>query len=159
MGNRNEPKFIVDFMLGRLAKWLRMLGYDTVYFTGRDKTRLLFQSLTENRIVVTRDHRLSWKRAWKLVVVNSDHADDQLKQVLAECKLIVTQARFFTRCTLCNGVIQAVPDKAAVKEKVPEYVFKTQEMFSRCLSCDKIYWQGTHLELLLKDLQRLGICR
>jgi uncharacterized protein with PIN domain len=154
---KTEPKFLVDFMLGRLAKWLRIFGYNTAYATDKNSSSIIIKSLKENRILVTRDHRLSRKRAWKLVLINSDHLAGQMKQLMQETGITVSQSRFFTRCTLCNSPIEQVTQKENIKELVPEYVYNTQDIFSQCTSCKKIYWRGTHFELLLKDLAKAGI--
>ena len=74
----DEPKFLVDFMLGRLAKWLRIFGYDTVYIEENERSNRILKSLQENRILLTRDQRLSKKRAWKLVLIKSDEIHGQI---------------------------------------------------------------------------------
>lgn len=152
-----EPTFLVDFMLGRLAKWLRVIGYDTVYSRERNTPAILVQSLKENRVLVTRDHRLSRKKCWRLLLIKDDLIADQLKQVVSEMNLEVARDRFFTRCTVCNGPIYRVEDKRSIKELVPEYVFANHGDFCRCPNCGKVYWQGTHLDLLIKDLTKAGI--
>ncbi|MFH1368134.1 MAG: Mut7-C RNAse domain-containing protein [Elusimicrobiota bacterium] len=187
-----EPKFLVDFMLGRLAKWLRIFGYDARYMeppsrsakikiagsdTGRhpafnkvivpgfedggtrEKNNVspVLESLKENRILLTRNSRLSEKRAWKLVHIKSDRLEEQLKQLVQEFGINISRARLFTRCTVCNSPIERVSDKNEVRQAVPEYVFSTQDNFSKCVKCGKIYWQGTHWDLLLKKLESAGI--
>ncbi|MHB9154769.1 MAG: Mut7-C RNAse domain-containing protein [Endomicrobiales bacterium] len=157
MNRKNEHKFIVDFMLGRLTKWLRIFGYDTVYLTEPNRAALILRSLRENRTVITRDHKLSRKRAWKTVLIESDLLREQLGQLIAGRHVAVSPARFFTRCTVCNGLINPVEHREEVKALVPEYVYATCENFSRCSGCGKVYWAGTHRDLLLKDLARLRI--
>lgn len=157
MNQKYEPRFLVDFMLGRLAKWLRIFGNDTLYTKEKSRPNIILQSLIENRILVTRDHTLSRKRAWKLVLIKSDKVEEQLKQLLGELNLKVTSDKLFSRCTICNGTLERLKSKEEIKTFVPEYVYKTQNDFSRCTLCKKIYWLGTHRDLLLKDLQRAGI--
>jgi uncharacterized protein with PIN domain len=157
MSQRNEPRFLVDFMLGRLAKWLRIIGYDAVYSRERDKTSILMQSLIENRILVTRDHEMARNNSRKIILVQSDRIGNQLRQVLTEENLQITIQRFFTRCTLCNILLQPVADKETVASLVPAYVLQSHEAFSRCAECGKIYWKGTHLDLLVKELAKAGI--
>jgi uncharacterized protein len=152
-----EPRFLVDFMLGKLVKWLRILGYDAVYSTQNNKLNLILQSLKENRIILTRDNQLSRKRSWKLILITSDNVEDQLKQVIEELGLNVTKSRLFTRCSICNGQISPVEDKESIKDKVPGYVHQNHNDFSLCSVCGKVYWLGTHFDLLKADLQKLGI--
>ncbi|MFB0527613.1 MAG: Mut7-C RNAse domain-containing protein [bacterium] len=149
-------KFLVDFMLGRLCKWLRLLGYDASYFVSEKKSDLIYQSLKEGRIILTRDHRLSKKKAIKLVIINSDLLEEQLEQVFSELDIKVDPDEIFTRCLVCNEVLQEIK-KEKVKDRVPNYVFQTKKDFSFCPNCQKIYWKGTHWDLahqLLKKLKR-----
>jgi len=147
-------KFLVDFMLGRLCKWLRMLGYDASYFVSGKKSDLVYQSLKEGRIILTRDHRLSKKKAIKMVIINSDLLEEQLKQVFSEMNVKVNPDEVFTRCTLCNELLLEI-EKDKVKDKVPNYVFQTQEEFSYCPVCQKIYWKGTHWDLVNQSLEKI----
>lgn len=155
--NMKEPKFLIDFMLGRLAKWLRIFGYNTAYIEEKDRPQRILKSLQENRILLTRDHSLSKKRAWKLVLIKSDHLKEQIRQVVDEIGIIVSRDRLFERCTICNIPIEHIQNKQEIKDSVPEYVFQTQDDFSRCPGCKRIYWPGTHWDLLLKDLKEAGI--
>jgi uncharacterized protein len=152
-----EPRFLVDFMLGKLCKWLRILGYDAVYSTKNNKLNLILQSLKENRIILTRDNQLSRKRSWKLILITSDEAGEQLKQVIKELGLEISKKGLFTRCSVCNGRIKPVENKEVIMQQVPEYIYQTHADFSRCEECGKIYWSGTHYGLLVNDLQKLGV--
>lgn len=155
-------KFIVDFMLGRLCRWLRALGYDTLYFvpksyqkkgkisniiTSEKKNGIILYGLKEDRVIITRDHRLSSKRALKIVVVKYDKLDKQMKQVFKELKLDIKEELIFSRCLICNTSLEEVK-KERIKDRVPSYVFETHERFSVCPNCEKVYWKGTHWELI-----------
>lgn len=144
-------------MLGRLAKWLRIFGYDSIYIEEKNRPNLILNSLKENRILITRDHRLSKKRAWKLILIKNDHLPQQIKQLKDELNIVISRDNLFSRCTICNAPIEKIEDKEKIKDLVPEYVFRTQNDFSRCPNCKRIYWSGTHWELLIKDLQKAGI--
>ena len=146
------PKFIVDFMLGRLARWLRIFGYDAEYYSGVSRTGLLYQSLKEKRILLTRDHVLSRKRAWQFLLIKSNFFLDQLKQIKDETGIEFDSNRLFSRCTFCNVVVETI-DKQKIKGKVPEYVYATHDEFSHCRKCKRIYWAGTHLELLQQQCE------
>ena len=147
-------KFLVDFMLGRLCKWLRLLGYDASYFVSEKKSDLIYQSLKEGRIILTRDHRLSKKKAIKLIIINSDLLEEQLTQVFSELSIKVDPDEIFSRCLVCNEVLLET-EKEKVKDKVPSYVFQTQKEFSYCPNCQKIYWKGTHWDLANQLLTEL----
>jgi len=146
-------KFLVDFMLGRLCKWLRLLGYDASYFVSDKKSELIYQSIKEGRIILTRDHRLSKKKAIKLIIINSDLLEEQLKQVFSELNIKVDPENIFTRCLVCNQILMEA-EKEKVRDKVPSYVFQTQKEFSYCPSCQKIYWKGTHWNLANQLLEK-----
>ncbi len=144
-------------MLGRLAKWLRVFGYDSVYFHNKFGAQLLLESLRDNRTLLTRGIKLSDKRGWQVIYLKSDFVGEQLKQLAKELGLKYSLDKIFSRCTLCNGKIRLVADKKQIKELVPEYVYKTQDMFYQCENCKQVYWKGTHFNLIKKDIENLGL--
>lgn len=145
---------MVDFMLGRLCRWLRLIGEDALYFTGDDKGGIIYRSLKERRIILTRDTGLSKKKALRICLINSNNFREQLSQVINEFNIVIDGEKVFIRCTECNNILEPFPRKMA-EGKVPEYVFRTQEEFSVCVECQKIYWKGTHRELIKKVLDRI----
>jgi uncharacterized protein with PIN domain len=145
-------KFILTYELGRLSKWLRILGFDTII--EEDKRRLVIKSLREDRIILTRDSKMSRFTGTRIVKVKSDFIEEQLAQIMRELDLSIDINNIFKLCVLCNTRLEEI-DKASVRERVPKYVFDTQRIFLRCPKCDKIYWQGTHWELVGKFLSRL----
>jgi hypothetical protein len=137
-------KFILSPELGRLTKWLRILGFDAVYFTQPNFPALLIQALRDSRIILTRNSRFIDKaRAAKCVHIKNDNVQEQLKQVLKELNIKPEPDEMFSRCLICNVELDGV-DKQQVRDRVPEYVFKTQDEFLTCPSCQRIYWSGTH---------------
>jgi uncharacterized protein with PIN domain len=136
-------KLIVDFMCGRLVRWLRVLGFDAEYFKGTDAKALLKRALSEDRTIVTRNARLSYTSSVSLLLLISEIPEKQIKQVLEELDLAGSIA-LFTRCNVCNSELEAIP-KEHVRGKVPFYTFQTQERFKRCPVCARIYWEGTHV--------------
>jgi uncharacterized protein with PIN domain len=136
-----EMRFIVDGMLGRLAKWLRVLGYDTTYFPHLDDDRLVRLARAEGRLLLTRDRDLARRRGLQCLLIESDHLEEQLGQVLAEPAL--TEEHPFSRCPVCNTPLQKVK-KPELEGRVPPHIFRTHKDFSLCPNCDKIYWPGTH---------------
>ncbi len=153
--NIYETKFIVDYMCGRLAKWLRILGYDTEYSNKNLKTKILLKSLQDQRIVITRNTKLSTKKAYKLIFIKYDKVFDQIKQLITELNLTVDKKNFFSRCSFCNVILTEFSKKDLVKSKVPPYVYETQKTFFYCKECSRIYWHGSHYELFLKDINKL----
>jgi uncharacterized protein with PIN domain len=140
-----NPTFIADAMLGRLAKSLRTLGYDTAYTPDIEDSDLKLAALREGRVLLTRDREVSeTSLPIRVVLVESDHIGQQLLQVVEELRLKVGRG-LFTRCLICNAELVDVSPED-VREKVPPYVFETQETFARCPSCGRIYWDATHTE-------------
>jgi len=148
-------KFIVDVMLGKLAKWLRILGYDTVYDNQFSDEDLFFKAHQEKRILLTRDKELSQRMNPQYTFfVTELLVQEQVKHVAAKFNLN-TKDFIFTRCILCNSPISTI-SKQEVFSKVPEYVFRTTGQFYYCPSCDKIYWPGTHIKQVREILKSLS---
>jgi uncharacterized protein with PIN domain len=136
-----EMKFIVDGMLGRLAKWLRILGYDTTYSPHLDDDQLVRQARAEGRLLLTRDRGLARRRGLQCLLIESDHLEEQLGQILVE--LALTGEHPFSRCPACNTPLHRV-EKPELEGRVPPHIFRTHKDFRLCPHCDKIYWPGTH---------------
>jgi len=148
-------KFIADRTLGKLVKGLRMLGYDTVYFRGEDFHQLIHLARQEDRIILTRDTKLAAKRPkdWILTIMENNPSC-QLKEVPQKGCLSLDEEIFYTRCLLCNEQIEEIP-RAQAEGKVPDFIFHQQKDFFRCPQCDRIYWQGSHLENMTKKVMEL----
>ena len=143
-----ELRFIVDHNVGKMAKWLRMAGFDALLFTGADDDALVAAALNDKRILLTRDRRIMKRRVIvaghiKSVLIESDHFTAQLGQVINALKLDKGSLRPFTICLECNRQLQG-RTKETIKDRVPPFVFLTQEHFSECPACHRLYWQGTH---------------
>lgn len=144
-------KFVVDTMLGRLAKWLRFLGHDTLYLR-EDDDQLLAIAKEEGRVLLTRDtHLLKHRPAVRILFIQSDHVFEQLKQVIEELDLHVEGAG--SRCMRCNVPLESL-EKAQAEDLVPDFIFKTHQVFSRCPSCQRIYWPGSHFQRMEEALRR-----
>jgi hypothetical protein len=140
--------------LGRLAKWLRILGYDCKFFSEDKLSTLVITALREERVILTRNSRLSRFPGPKMIKINSDFVDKQLKQVLCQLRLRPKARDMFSRCVICNVELQKI-NRSRVKAKVPAYVYETQEEFMRCPQCKKVYWQGTHWGNVRRYLQKI----
>ena len=136
-------RFIVDDMLGKLAKWLRILGYDTIYHTFMPDADLLAMATRERRTLLTRDTELLKREAiGPHLFIEYDAPKQQLRQVVQALHLD-TKRFLFSRCLICNERIVPV-DREKVADRVPAYTYATQEGFSQCPTCGRIYWAGTH---------------
>lgn len=140
-------------MLGKLAKWLRMLGYDTAYAADVDDDEIVRIAVRDDRILLTRDRMLCDRRMVRkrCVFVDWGSTSAQVRQVFRELGLTLDREFLFTRCTVCNGEISAL-GKSEVEGRVPPYVYATQAQYGYCPHCDKIYWRGTHVQHVLEAL-------
>lgn len=136
-------KFLATKELGRLCKWLRILGYDCEYFAEDNLTSLTIKSLQEDRVILTRNVRLSERAGFKVAHIKNDLVKEQLKQVLNELKLKIDEEEMFTRCVICNLLLEEIKKEEA-EDKVPPFVYKAHDNFVRCPKCKRVYWHGTH---------------
>jgi uncharacterized protein with PIN domain len=152
-----RPKFIVDANVGKLARWLRMLGYDTIFVNDIDDGVLVDIGLKEERVLLTRDTQIMRRRPIasgkvRALLTMDDDPKKQMRQVITEMKL--DREREFTLCLECN-VPLAPMSKDEVCDLVPPYVYKTQTQYHQCPVCGRIYWRGTHWEHMNRELERL----
>jgi uncharacterized protein with PIN domain len=153
-----KPRFLADQMLGRLSKWLRILGFDTKYFNSIEDSELLKIAKDENRILLTRDTQLLKRRPVvrnhiSAILIDNDHIDNQLNQLINNLDLEKNEVSV-PLCAECNIPIQKIP-KNSVCGKVPSYVFKTQNEFGTCPNCGRFFWKGTHWERIRQKLQAI----
>ena len=147
--------FAVDTMLGRLARWLRILGHDVVYGPHLHGRGLVDCARREGRTILTRDTRLVRDPTLPPhVFVTSDHFREQLREVASAVSL--AGAAPFSRCVECNVALAEV-DRAVVRERVPAYVFENQARFWTCPSCHRLYWPATHQARMRAELAALGL--
>ncbi len=139
-------------MLGSLAKWLRILGYDTKYVKNVSDEKIIEIAEKEGRIVLTRDKLLARKS--KGIYINERDVEEQLKKVIESLNLDIEEEKILTRCTICNIKVTKI-DKDKVKGKVPEYVWNNNEDFWICPSCKRIYWIGSHWNKMEEVIQKL----
>lgn len=148
-------KFIVDVMLGKLAKWLRILGYDTLYDNSYSDDDLFFKAHRQERILLTRDKELSSRMNPKYTLyITGLTVQEQVKQVVSAFNLNTTDF-VFSRCTLCNSPITTIP-KNDVAGKVPLYIFESTTQFYFCPTCEKIYWPGSHIKQVRAILKTIA---
>ncbi|MEK7281705.1 MAG: Mut7-C RNAse domain-containing protein [Chloroflexota bacterium] len=150
-------KFLVDTNVGKLAKLLRLLGYDTLLFAEGDDNSLVSLALAHNRVILTKDHeflrrRLTAAGRLRVLLIKSDDAGGQLRQVIEHFRLDTSHA--FSRCLECNEILQS-KEKAELQGRLPPYVYHTHEEFRECPSCYRPYWRGTHWQAMTRRLDNL----
>ncbi len=148
------PRFVVDTMLGRLARWLRAMGYDAAYPGRAEDGWLLELAIAENRILVTRDVSLARLARHRGCLIRSEHVDRQIAEAVQALALVPSRDDWLSRCLSCNTKLEP-RSKDSVKEQVPERVFGTQTEFMACPSCHRIYWWGSHADRILSRLQTI----
>ena len=152
-----EIKFFADNNVGKLAKWLRMMGYDTRFFNGSDDSHMIAIALAEGRVILTRDTQIMRRRVvtsgqLKAILIQGDEPEQQMRQVISSLNLDC-QFRPFTICLECNQPL--VPrTREQVKDLVPPYVFQTQVQYVECSTCHRIYWRGTHWQAMTGKLNK-----
>lgn len=147
MGN----KFICDVHLGKLARLLRLLGFDTAYENSFTKNELINISCVEERIVLSRDGSLNKNSLIKAFVIESEAPMLQLKQVVDAFGL-KKGIHPFSRCLVCNGELQIV-SKEVISPLLQANTSKYFNEFWQCINCRRIYWKGSHYERMLKTIE------
>ena len=154
----SEIRFIVDHNVGKLVKWLRMMGYDSLFFNGDDDSEMVRQALADYRVILTRDSGIMKRRVvnngrLRAVLIDSEVPEQQMQQVINTLKLDC-QFRPFSLCMECNkSLIER--KKEEVQGRVPPYVYKTQSQYMECPACHRIYWRGTHWKAMMRKMERL----
>ncbi len=155
-------KFIADNNVGKLARWLRLMGYDTLLFRQKDDDRMIKTALSEDRVILTKDAQFMKRRLVTSGTLKTVHIeqDDPRLQVQEVVKTLKLDCHFkpFSLCLECNRLL-VVWDKEEVMNLVPARVFETQTQYTQCPACHRIYWPGTHWQAMgkkLQDLQRGG---
>lgn len=152
-------RFIADNNVGKLARWLRMVGFDTELFNGKDDADMVTIANVERRVILTRDSGVMDRRTIasgqvKAILVNSDQLAEQITQVIKTLEIDKNQLKPLTLCLECNQSLMAIA-KVEVKDRVPPYVFKTQEQFVECPVCHRIYWKGTHWQAMQQKIENV----
>lgn len=147
--------FILDVHLGKLARILRLLGFDTLYRTDYDDPEIIRIALKEQRIILTRDRRLLHdRRITHARWLHSTNSEQQAREVIKRFQL-ENEIRRFVRCPVCNGPIESVAKKDVLDQLEP-LTRKYYSDFFRCSDCRKIYWRGTHYERIIDKLDAIA---
>lgn len=146
------PPLLADAMLGKLARWLRVIGFDTRYMQGEDAA-IAHCARAERRVLLTRDHELAQRQGLQTILVRAEMLEAQLSEVIAV--LGIPSPEVSARCMHCNVPLVTIPKKDA-RERVPAYVLRTHEAFQQCRKCGRIYWKGTHWQGIAKRIDRVA---
>lgn len=156
-GGPDVARFLVDEMLGRLSRWLRVLGYDAEWARGVEDGALLTRAASEGRVLLTRDTLLMERRAVRrgcvtAVLIRGDRVIDQLRQLRQELGL---RRQAEARCLVCNVRLEPL-GRVEAAARVPPYVSQTQRSFRECPRCGRVYWRGTHWGRMDRELRDAG---
>lgn len=154
-----ETRFVLDVHLRKLARRLRLLGFDTDYREGRDDPELAEISQRENRILLTRDRGLLMRRiVTRGMIIRNTNPLFQTREVLERLDLW-SQCRPFSRCIDCNGIVAPLPEEdvslSALRQGIPEGVLEWCRHYYRCSLCGKVYWKGSHYDRLEKIIAEI----
>ena len=145
-------RLLADGMLGRLARWLRLLGYDVAYDNSAADAELAHRARAEGRVLLTRDRELTRRRGLRALLIQAEALEEQVQEV--RTALGPPPHPALSRCAVCNTALESVPP-GEIADRVPPYVLRAQTEFQRCPGCERVYWPGTHLKKMRERLERL----
>jgi len=147
-------KFITDASLERLAKWLRLLGYDTIVFPGEAGREMMRLAAAEGRIVLTRRKDMTQRQfSGRLFLITDVDIGSQLNDVIGKYSLKIDQRRMFGICLKCNEKLYPV-ERELVRDLVPLFVFENCSQYNQCPRCHNVYWAGTHQRNALEFMKK-----
>ena len=147
------PTFVADVHLGKLAKALRLLGFDTLYSNACTPAQLLAQAREERRLLLSRGGAFQKHADVKTVVIQSEDPDEQLQQIVQQFALR-DKLHPFSRCLMCNGRLKKV-DKEAIATQLRPNTRQYFSEFWQCTTCHRIYWKGSHYDRMLTLVQKI----
>ena len=149
----SPPRFVVDQMLGRLTRWLRLLGYDALYASGMDDAEIARLARAQGRVILTRDMELARRQGVVSLLIESQNLSQQVAQVVR--RFAPPPEATLSRCPICNCLLEDV-DRELARTHVPPYVFATQERFRHCPACGRHFWRGTHWPRISRRLASMS---
>jgi len=153
MEDNKSLKFIADCHLGKLAKYLRLLGFDTLYYSQIDDDDLIDKANKEHRIIISRDKELCERKIAVTLLLDNIQLRDQLQEIIKAFKL-KSFPKKLTRCLICNEILVAI-DKERIGERIPTKSLHQFHDFTLCPKCDKIYWHGSHYKRMVQFVNKL----
>jgi uncharacterized protein with PIN domain len=151
MPTKSPPAFVADCHLGKLAKYLRMMGFDTLYFPSIDDDDLVRLATEEDRIILSRDRELCARKKVPCLLLQPEDTVAQLKTVVAAYGLKTLNSPF-SRCLVCNAPLRSI-DKKEVTGMVPPKIVKFFSEFAICPECKKVYWHGDHYKRMKRLIE------
>jgi uncharacterized protein with PIN domain len=148
-----KPGFVADVHLGKLAKWLRMLGFDTVYSNAFTSSELVEIAHKENLILLSRNPAFEKNKSITTCLITDEEPERQLQQVINNFHL-QDEIRPFTRCLVCNGILEEVT-KEMVQPFLQANTIKYYNEFWQCTHCQRVYWKGSHYQRMLNTIERI----
>ena len=148
-----KPKFILSQELNRLAKWLRILGYDAVIYKSVNLLTIIRLAKKERRIFITRSQKkVKSVQKFSRILIKSENYLEQLREMKDYIRL--NNEHIFTRCIICNKLLFEISPKKIIT-LIPEYIYQNHKDFKVCRKCGKIYWKGTHYQDMKNELSKL----
>lgn len=148
------PRFVCDVMLGSLARWLRLAGFDCVYLHQAGDAELAELARRERRWLLTRDRELAAVGP-RTQLIAAERLEEQLAEVFSRHGLEPVVGLEGARCAQCNGELLAA-EPGEVADLVPPYVLATAPSFRRCADCGRVYWPGTHAPGIVDRMRRVA---
>ena len=152
--------FLVDGMLGNIAKKLRLFGFDSEYFSDINDSKLIEKAKNENRIIISRDRHLidrANKNDVLSIYVTKENEIEQFLEILETTNLQLDEiSGDVARCTKCNSTTSQI-SKLKIGNKIPQGVLEFNDKFWKCDKCDQIYWEGTHIKNLQEFVHKINL--
>ena len=148
-GQAESSGLLLDAMLGRLTRWLRLMGYDAAYLADTDDLALVVLARAESRIILTRDRGLAGRRGIRSILIESQQLDEQIAQVRAE--IGPPPDPVIPRCGACNTPLEPL-DRNAALGRVPPYIWRSHSLFTHCTGCHRVFWPGTHWQAIQRHI-------
>ena len=152
MNGSSMLRFVADSMLGTLAKKLRLLGIDTVYLNDTNDSELKYLARSQGRILLTKDKAFVRELPGQVWLVDGHNVQEEFVSIAGPLSAAGCQPDPFSRCLECNGPLETIEPSDA-QGVVPPYICQTKKIFSRCPSCGKIFWEGTHSNRMEGEVQ------
>ncbi len=155
--NFPNERFTVDVMLGKLARYLIMLGFDCLYRKDFPDDRILDCSIAQNQAIISRDLELIERAsAWPALLLKTTVLSEQLLQVKQRFDLEFSSKKLFQRCIKCNLELEEI-EKSRISDRIPEETYNWLDKFYRCQLCGQIYWKGTHYRAIKQLLEEWNL--